>query len=47
MLAEIYVEARLVDEEVADRVCYMLDTGAIDNELAAVAWLLLAEPHTL
>ena len=47
MLTELYIEALLVDEDLVDRVCYMLDAGAIDNELAAVAWLLLAEPHTL
>ena len=40
MLTELYIEALLVDEELADRVW---DAGLIPDELASVAWLLLAE----
>jgi len=43
MLTEIYIEALLVDEELADLVWELSEAGVIDDELAAVAWLLLAE----
>ena len=42
MLTEIYIEALLVDEVLADQVWYMWDADVIDNELAVIAWLLLA-----
>ena len=42
MLTEIYIEALLVDEELADWVWEAWGVGAIDNELATVAWLQLA-----
>ena len=42
MLTELYIEALLVDEELADLVWEAWDSGVIDNELAALAWLLLA-----
>jgi hypothetical protein len=44
MLIELYIEALLVDEELADQVWELWDAGVIDDELAAVAWLLLAAP---
>ena len=43
MLTELYVEALLVDEEQADQVWELWDGGEIDDELAAIAWLLLRE----
>ncbi len=42
MLTELYIEALLVDEELADLVWELSEAGVIDDELAAVAWLLLA-----
>ena len=42
MFAEIYIEALLVDEELADQVWELWDRGVIDDDLAEVAWLLLA-----
>ena len=41
MLSEIYIEALLVDEELADQVWDAWDKGEIDD-LFAIAWLLLA-----
>ncbi len=38
----MYIEALLVDEDLADLVWEAWDTGAIDDDLAALAWLLLA-----
>ena len=43
MLTRLYIEALLVDEELADLVWEVWDSGVIDDELAALAWLLLAE----
>jgi len=43
LLTELYIEALLVDEELADLVWELSEAGVIDDELAAVAWLLLAE----
>ncbi len=42
MLTEIYIEALLVDEELADQVWEAWDAGVIDNELTMIAWLLIA-----
>ncbi len=42
MLTEIYMEALLVDEEMADQIWYMRHADMIDDELAAIAWVLLA-----
>ena len=41
MLSRLYIEALLVDEVLADLVWYMWDAGVIDDELAALAWLML------
>ena len=41
MLTEIYVEALLVDEGLADRVWLLWDSRIIDDELAAIAWMLI------
>ncbi|MDH3469426.1 MAG: hypothetical protein OES26_26670 [Gammaproteobacteria bacterium] len=40
MLAEIYTEALLVDENLADQVWELWDAGVITDELAASAWFL-------
>ena len=42
MLTEIYIEALLVDEELADQVWSMWESRVIDEQLAAIAWLLTA-----
>lgn len=41
MLTEIYIEALLVDEDLADQVWGAWDAGVIDNELTMIAWLLI------
>ena len=38
MLTEIYIEALLVDEELADQVWEAWNAGAISDELADLAW---------
>ena len=43
MLTELYIEALLVDEELADQVWELWDANVIDDELAAIAWLWLCE----
>ena len=42
MLTEIYVEALLVDKDLADRVWELWDAGLIPDELAMWAWCILA-----
>ncbi len=42
MLTEIYIEALLVDEELADQVWEAWDAGKIDDLTAFIAWSLLA-----
>ncbi len=46
MLTEIYIEALLVDEELADQVWDAWDAGEIDDYLACTAWLLLVGSHS-
>ena len=41
MLTEIYIEALLVNEELADQVWEDWDTRLIPNELAALAWWII------
>ncbi len=43
MFTEAYIEALLVDKDLADQVWYMWDADVIDDELAAIAWLLMGE----
>ncbi len=38
MLTELYIEALLVDEELADWVWEAWDVGFIPDDLAALAW---------
>ncbi len=42
MLTEIYIEALLVDEELADQVWRAWDAGEIDALSAAWAWWLVS-----
>ena len=42
MLTEIYIEALLVDEKLADQVWELWDGGVIGDELTAMTWMLLA-----
>ena len=42
MLTEAYIEALLVDEELADMVWEAWDSGIIKDELAVLAWSTLA-----
>ena len=42
MLIEIYIEALLVDEDLADQVWQAWDKGEIDDQVAWLAWWLIA-----
>jgi len=42
MLTEIYIEALLVDEELADQVWEAWDKGEIDDQVAWLAWMMIA-----
>ncbi len=42
MLTEIYIEARLVDEELADQVWEAWDAEKLTGGAACTAWLLVA-----
>jgi hypothetical protein len=42
MLTEAYMEALLVDEELADLVWAAWDVGMIPDEVATIAWCILA-----
>ena len=42
MLTEIYINALLVDEELADQVWDAWDKGEIDDQVAWLAWWLIA-----
>ena len=42
MLTEIYIEALLVDMELADQVWKALDKGEIDDTVVFLAWMLIA-----
>ncbi len=41
MLTEIYIDALLVDEELADQVWELWDKGEIDDQLAWLVWWLI------
>ena len=47
MLTEIYVEASLVDEDLADQVWDVWDKGEIDDQVAWLAWRVIdiRPPH--
>ena len=42
MFTEIYIEALLIDEDRADQVWELWDVGMIPDDLAEVAWGILA-----
>ena len=42
MLTDIYIEAPLVDEELADQVWEAWDKGEIDDRMAWLAWGIIA-----
>ncbi len=42
MLTETYIEALLVDEEMADQVWDAWDSGLASSEVAFLAWVLIA-----
>ncbi len=43
MPTEIYMEALLVDEELADQVWEAWDQREIDDRVASIAWMLIIE----
>jgi len=43
MWCEAYIEALLVDEELADEVWEAWDAGEIDDQIACIAWVLIIE----
>lgn len=46
MLTGLFVEALLANEKLADQVWELWNAGVITDELAAVAWCILAaSPH--
>ncbi len=45
MLTEIYIEALLVDEQLADQVWEAWDKGEIDEATAFLAWWVIAYAH--
>ncbi len=42
MLTELYIEALLVDEELADQVWEAWFVGYVNDETACIAWMLIA-----
>ena len=42
MLTEFYIEALLVDEELAGKVRDAWDNGEFDDQVACIAWWLIA-----
>ncbi len=42
MLTEIYIEALLVDEGLADQVWEAWDKGEIDDAIVFIAWMMIA-----
>ena len=45
MLTEIYIEALLTDEELADQVWEAWDAGEIDDHIALLAWWMIKAPN--
>ncbi len=45
MLPEIYIDALLVDEELADQVWEARDKGEIDDQVAWLAWWLITSSN--
>ncbi len=47
MLAEIYIEALLIDEELTDQVWQAWDKGEIDDAIACTAWMIIARKNAV
>ena len=45
MFADVYIEALLVDPDLADQVWERWDVGMIPDSLAAMAWLMLTQKN--
>ncbi len=45
MLTEIFIEALLVDEDLADEVWYSWNSGLVDDQTCAMAWWLIATSY--
>ena len=43
MFARLYIEALLVDKDLADQVWEAWDKGEIDDQVAAICWALIVE----
>ena len=42
MLTRLYIEALIVDEELADQVYEAWEKGEIDDQTVCIAWVLIA-----
>jgi len=47
MLTEIYIEALLVDEDLADQVWEAWHAGVIDDQLVLIAWFLIVTSYAV
>ena len=47
MLIELYIEALLVDEDLADQMWKLWDSSSIDDETSAIAWWLIASSYAV
>ena len=47
MLTEVYIEALLVDEDLADQVWELWNVGVIGDELAGTTWLLIVTSYAI
>ena len=47
MLTEIYIEALLVDEDLADQVWEVRNSSLLDDETSAIAWWLIATSYAV
>ncbi len=47
MLTEVYIEALLVDEDLADEVWELWNSSRVDDETNAIAWWLIATSYAV
>ena len=47
MLVHLYIEALLVDEELADQVWKAWDAGELNDAAACIAWMLIIKQAVL
>ena len=47
MLTELYIEALLVDEDLADHVWKSWSSSLVDDETSAIAWWLIATSYAV